>query len=179
MFDRDDDVLARVVDRLREPIEMDPTLDARVMVRVARASRGLDWMRRGWEWLLRPRDLSITPLAAATAFAAVAGLALWLGTRAPSRAGVAAADTTVVQFVLVAPSAASVSLVGDFNDWDATTMPMRPVRSGGIWSVTVPLPPGRHRYAFLVDGSRWLADPSAPRAPDDFGTPSSVVTVGG
>jgi len=44
----------------------------------------------------------------------------------------------------------------------------------------VPLAPGRYRYAFLVDGSRWLADPAAPRARDDeFGTPSSVVTVGG
>jgi len=31
-----------------------------------------------------------------------------------------------------------------------------------------------------VDGSRWLADPAAPAARDDeFGTPSSVVTVGG
>lgn len=179
MFDRNEDILARVVDRLREPIEMDPTLDARVMVRVARTSRVLDRLTRGWEWLRRPKDLSITPLAAATVLAALAGLALWLGNQAPSRASGVPIDTTVVQFVLVAPSAASVSLVGDFNDWDATTTPMRPVRSGGIWSVTVPLPAGRHRYAFLVDGSRWLADPSAPRAPDDFGTPSSVVTVGG
>lgn len=179
MFERDDDVLQRVIVRLRAPIEMDPTLDARVMVRVARTSRGLNWIARGWEWLRRPRDFSITPLTAATVVAALASLALWLGTRTPSRATGVSTDTAVVQFLLVAPNAASVSLVGDFNDWDAETMPMRPVRSGGIWSVTILLAAGRHRYAFLVDGSRWLADPSAPRAPDDFGTPSSVVTVGG
>jgi hypothetical protein len=179
VFERDDDVLERVVERLRAPIEMDPTLDARVMVRVARTSRGLDWLARGWEWLRRPRDLAITPLAAAGAVAVLAGLAVWLGSRAAAPATRPGTDTTVVQFILVAPSAASVSVVGDFNDWDATTTPMRPVRSGGIWSVTIPLPAGRHRYAFLVDGSRWLADPSAPRAPDDFGTPSSIVTVGG
>lgn len=179
MFDRNDDVLERVVDRLREPIEMDPTLDARVMVRVARTSRGLDWLARGWEWLRRPLDLSITPLTAATIIAALAGLAVWLTARAPSPATGVSADTAVVQFLLVAPHAASVSLVGDFNDWDAATTPMRPARNGGIWSVTLLLPTGRHRYAFLVDGSHWLADPSAPRAPDDFGTPSSVVTVGG
>ena len=177
MFERDDDVLERVVERLREPIEMDPTLDARVMVRVARTSRGLDWLARGWEWLRRPQDVSFTPLAAAGVVATLAALAVVLGPRAPAKGP--GPDTTVVQFVLVAPSAASVSLVGDFNDWDASTTLMRPVRSGGIWSVTIPLPAGRHRYAFLIDGSEWLADPSAPRAPDDFGTPSSVVTVGG
>ncbi|HJQ67216.1 MAG TPA: isoamylase early set domain-containing protein [Gemmatimonadales bacterium] len=179
MFDRDDDVLYRVVDRLREPIEMDPTLDARVMVRVARAPRGPAWLARGWEWLRQPREFSISPLRAAIAAAGLAGLVLWLGMSRPSAATGGAADTTVVQFVLVAPGASSVALVGDFNDWDATTTPMRPVRRGELWSVTIPLSAGRHRYAFLVDGSRWLADPSAPRAPDDFGTPSSVVTVGG
>jgi len=179
VFDRDDDVLNRVVDRLREPIEMDPTLDAHVMVRVARASRHLHWLTRGWQWLRQPREFSITPLTTAVLAAGLAGLALWFGAAGPSPAPGGAADTTVVQFVLVAPGATSVSLVGDFNDWDAAVTPMRPVRRGEIWSVTMPLSPGRHRYAFLVDGERWLADPSAPRAPDDFGAPSSVVTVGG
>lgn len=179
MFERDDDVLDRVIDRLRGPVEMDPTLDAQVMVRVARASGGLDWLARGWEWLRRPREFSITPLTAAVVAVGLAGLVLWLGAKTSAPASSAARDTTVVQFVLVAPGASSVSLVGDFNDWDAMTTPMRPVRRGELWSVTIPLSTGRHRYAFLVDGSRWLADPSAPRAPDDFGTPSSVVTVGG
>jgi hypothetical protein len=179
VFDRDDDVLERVVDRLREPVEMDPTLDARVMVRVARSSRRLEWLSRGWDWLRRPREVSVRPLTVMTATAALAGLALWLGTKTSTHGTAGLADTTVVEFVLVAPHAATVSLVGDFNDWDAATTPMRPIRNGSIWSVTVPLPAGRHRYAFLVDGSRWLADPAAPRAPDDFGAPSSVVTVGG
>lgn len=179
MFERDDDVLERMVERLREPIEMDPTLDARVMVRVARTWRGPDWLARAWEWLRRPRDVSFTPLTAVGAVAALAGLAVWIGTRAATPAIHSGTDSSVVQFVLVAPNAAAVALVGDFNDWDATTTPMRLVRSGGLWSVTVPLAAGRHRYAFLVDGSQWVADPAAPRAPDDFGTPSSVVTVGG
>jgi 1,4-alpha-glucan branching enzyme len=56
---------------------------------------------------------------------------------------------------------------------------MHATHSGALWTVTVPLTPGRYRYAFLVNGSRWLADPAAPRAQDDFDTPSSVVTVGG
>jgi 1,4-alpha-glucan branching enzyme len=88
-------------------------------------------------------------------------------------------DTTVIQFVFVAPTAASVSLVGDFNGWDRRQTPLTPVASGGMWTVALPLPPGRHRYAFIVDGTRWVLDPSAPRAvEDDFGSPNSVVTVG-
>jgi hypothetical protein len=35
-----------------------------------------------------------------------------------------------------------------------------------------------HRYAFLVNGKQWVADPSAPRATDDdFGMPSSALVV--
>jgi 1,4-alpha-glucan branching enzyme len=85
---------------------------------------------------------------------------------------------TLVQFVLVAPDARRVALVGDFNDWDPAATPLR-ASAGGAWSAAVQLSPGRHRYAFVVDGVRWLADPAAPPAPDDdFGTPGSVVTVG-
>jgi 1,4-alpha-glucan branching enzyme len=86
----------------------------------------------------------------------------------------------VVQFVVVIPDAHDVSLVGDFNDWDESATPMAPRGADGIWSVTVPLAPGRYQYSFLVDGVTWVADPAAPRAlEDDFGRPNSVVTVGG
>lgn len=84
-----------------------------------------------------------------------------------------------VQFLLDArevSGAASVSLVGDFNDWDAQATPLQ--RDAGAWTVTLPITPGRHVYAFVVDGERWVADPRAPRAPDaDFGRPGSVVIV--
>jgi len=85
-----------------------------------------------------------------------------------------------VEFLLMAPRAASVMLVGDFNDWTASATPLHTAAAGGLWAVTVPLPPGRYRYAFVVDGTRWQPDPSAPPAPDDeFGSPASVVTIGG
>jgi len=46
--------------------------------------------------------------------------------------------------------------------------------------IEVPLAPGRYGYAFVLDGRRFVADPAAPRAlGDDFGAPTSVVTVGG
>jgi 1,4-alpha-glucan branching enzyme len=83
-----------------------------------------------------------------------------------------------VRFALVAPGASRVSLVGDFNRWDASATPMRQLGDGRLWIVEVPLPPGRHVYAFVVDGDV-TPDPSAPRAgEEDFGVPSSVVLVG-
>jgi hypothetical protein len=84
----------------------------------------------------------------------------------------------LVRFALVAPGASRVSLVGDFNRWDASATPMRQLGDGRLWLVEVPLPPGRHVYAFVVDGDV-TPDPAAPRAGDeDFGVPSSVVLVG-
>lgn len=83
----------------------------------------------------------------------------------------------VVRFVLADARARTVSLVGDFNAWAKRATPLR-VAKPGVWSAQVALPPGRHEYAFVVDGKRWVADPAAERLADDFDTPSSVVTVG-
>jgi hypothetical protein len=44
--------------------------------------------------------------------------------------------------------------------------------------VSVALTPGRHEYAFIVDGKRWVIDPLAVKSSDDFGTESSVIRVG-
>ncbi|GJG87150.1 hypothetical protein tb265_23310 [Gemmatimonadetes bacterium T265] len=94
-------------------------------------------------------------------------------------------DTVVVtRFLFAAPGAKQVTVVGDFNDWDHGATPLVPVAShgsgNGLWTVTVPLTAGRHTYVFLVDGQRWVADPTQPRAiDDDFGRPNSAITVGG
>lgn len=85
--------------------------------------------------------------------------------------------TPSVQFTLVAPGAAQVSLVGDFNRWDPQTLPMRLLKDGSTWEVQVMLPPGRYAYAFVVDG-RLARDPSAAESgTDDFGVPNSVLAV--
>ena len=80
-----------------------------------------------------------------------------------------------VRFAMAAPQAARVALIGDFNDWDPRANPLR--ERAGEWSVTLRLPPGRYRYAFVLDGGRWVADPGTPRADDEFGTPTSAITV--
>ncbi|MFL5561973.1 MAG: isoamylase early set domain-containing protein [Gemmatimonadaceae bacterium] len=85
--------------------------------------------------------------------------------------------TRKVQFVLVAPKARRVAVVGDFNDWDPAAAPLS--ASGGVWSGQVDVPYGRHDYAFVVDGGQWVRDPNAPQAPaDEFGPGYSVLVVG-
>jgi hypothetical protein len=84
-----------------------------------------------------------------------------------------------VQFVLDARRAKSVSVVGDFNGWDGNVTPLARDSASGVWSALVPVRPGRHVYAFLVDGTVWTLDPNAPRTRDaDYGTEQSVMLVG-
>ena len=86
-------------------------------------------------------------------------------------------DREVVRFELSAPRASHVALVGSFNEWNPVATPLSRDPASGKWVVSLRLSPGRHVYAFVVDGDV-TADPSAPRAADDdFGSPSSVVLV--
>lgn len=81
--------------------------------------------------------------------------------------------------VTLPPSAHSVTLVGDFNGWDPTATPMRREGGAGHWGTALPLPPGRHVYAFVVDGRDWRVDPLAPQVPDDGLGPANAVIVEG
>lgn len=84
-----------------------------------------------------------------------------------------------VRFTLDAPNATRVSIVGDFNGWNPTSLPLRRSSDGRTWEVEVPLAPGRYAYSFMVDGAL-APDPTAPRgSDDDFGTPNSVLMVKG
>jgi 1,4-alpha-glucan branching enzyme len=78
--------------------------------------------------------------------------------------------------VLVAPNATRLALAGDFNGWSRTATPMTP-RADGAWTATLALAPGAHRYAFVVDGTRAVADPTTPAARDTSDGARSVLTV--
>ncbi len=185
-----DDFIERVARELRMMPVSDPAARARVIAAVERVPRR-GRLAAMWEWLTTPRAVRVSPLGgialavAAAAAIAVVGLGERPVTRAagsPSRAVAAGPADTVhlVQFMLVAPTASRVAVVGDFNGWDVHATPLRESAGRGVWVAEVPLTPGRHTYAFVVDDSTWMADPVAARAPgDDFGTPSSVIVVEG
>src|SRR5688500_10166692 len=122
-------------------------------------------IRRAATWLTSTRSVRVNPLiglAAAAGFAALTiggTMTMRSSTGETAPAAVAAIDTQavrVVQFVLRAPEARSVSLVGDFNDWDRGATPLRAVSRDGVWTISLPLPAGRHVYAFVVDGEEWI-----------------------
>ncbi len=57
--------------------------------------------------------------------------------------------------------ATDLCLVGDFNDWDRSSHPLKQ-RRGGTWEITVELQP-RYAYQFryLLNGSEWINDEQA------------------
>jgi len=185
----EDPLIARIAAELRQPPAAHPDFDARVMAAVRRVPPSLP--ARAWTWLREPRILAVSPLGGLAAAAGVAALIVagaWAAAR-PGRAGgrasiagapaAARVTPTPVTFVFMAPGARSVAVAGDFDGWDRARMPMRRDPSG-LWTLDVPLSPGRYQYVFVVDGRRFVADPAAPRAVgDDFGQPTSVVTVAG
>ena len=76
-------------------------------------------------------------------------------------------------------AASTVVVVGDFNGWRPGELPMRRT-AGGLWTASLRVPsPGRHRYKFLVDGRRWIADPSHSfREADPYGGFDSIHHAG-
>jgi hypothetical protein len=185
------DMLERVIETLREPVKIDRAVDRRVMDEIAGLpahEKSPSGLRAVVEWLRRPRTIRVSPLgglAMAASLAAVVFAAARLASPgsppfAEPSVVRSAPNARVIQFVLVAPEAASVTVVGDFNDWDLAATPLVQSQGGGVWAVTVPLSPGRYRYSFLVNGTTWLQDPNgAPELEDEFGRPNSVLTVGG
>jgi len=81
-----------------------------------------------------------------------------------------------VGFKVMAPEANDVFLVGDFNNWDSSSHPLK-CNSKGIWSTSITLPLGRYEYRFLIDGE-WWNDPSyAAIVPNPFGSNNCAIIL--
>jgi hypothetical protein len=192
---RDEEALRDVIDAVRHEA-MDADTGERPAGRAVRLERRVGARRR--PMITRGTMRFIAGLAAGIAFAAGLGLGIFAGWRMRGESYRLAAAATAgrvpttvveatatpssqrpVQFMLVAPAATRVALVGEFNDWDPAATPM--LRApGGAWHVALPLATGRHVYAFIVDGTSWVADPQAPLAPEGwFGARNSVLLVSG
>jgi hypothetical protein len=169
--------LELIVQELQRPEKVDESFDRRVMVRVRRlyAERR---PRGAAGWVGAAVHLTRRPAYAAALAAGVVAV-VTVGMLRSSHTGVVpGAGPIPVQFVLVAPEARSVAVVGDFNNWGLGDTALVAENHNGVWSVSAPVPAGVHRYAFLVNGEQWVADPTAPRAAgDDFGQPSSALVV--
>ncbi len=82
-----------------------------------------------------------------------------------------------VTFAVEVPDGSdSVSLVGDFTDWEENRVVLKRGR-GNLWQVTLELPPGLYRFAYVTGSGEWLPDIGAAPAFDTFGRPTSTILV--
>lgn len=80
------------------------------------------------------------------------------------------------RFVLYLPESRQAQIIGTFTDWKA--VPMERVGGSGYWTLTLAVPKGEHRYSFLIEDGRQIADPTvAAREQDDFGGENTVIEV--
>lgn len=147
-----------------------------VMDRVRQAAVEGQPVRRSSEpWLRRSRN-SIVGLSLA---AGIGGLSTLSAVVPEARRDVAGLSSIVigdsvvstlhdtlrlVRLMFDAPNARRVAVAGDFNRWDAEATPLARDSRSHRWSVTLSIPDRDLRYAFVVDGTRWVPDPRAERS---------------
>jgi hypothetical protein len=176
----------RVAAALRRDVPTDSRAKARVMERVRETARDLP--RRPAPFFGRGTRHSVIGLALAAGVGSITTLSALL----PPAGGAGGVRTMILGDTVVStlrdtlrmvrlmfddPGAREVAVVGDFNGWRAGSTPL--VRDGGTrrWSATVALRDGAHRYAFVVDGTRWVPDPTAERVHADDGRVYSLLHV--
>jgi hypothetical protein len=171
---------------LRSDVHMDARARTRIMERVREVAHDRPPVRAPF----RGRGIrhSFVGLALAASVGSVTTLSALLPRHVGADAGAARSvmadsltatlrDTLrLVRLMFDAPGATRVAVVGDFNGWRADSTPL--ARSGtNRWTATLALHDGSHRYAFVVDGTRWVPDPTAERVRADDGRVYSLLHV--
>lgn len=183
-----DPFISELAAQLRAEEAVSAEFESRVMaaVRQEAAAAARHASARPW-W--RRRSIQLTPVGALALAAGLAAVA-YIGARGVDRPvdatssgptvveQEAAGGRQIVRFVFVDRGAREVAVVGTFNQWRKDATPLHATGVPGVWVASVPLEPGRHEYAFVVDGEKWSPDPFAPGITDEFGTESSIVRIG-
>jgi hypothetical protein len=82
------------------------------------------------------------------------------------------------RFVVYLPENRQARIIGTFTNWQPVSMEQ--VGFSGYWTLTLRVPEGEHRYSYLVEEDRLIADPTVMlREQDDFGGENSVIEVRG
>jgi serine protease AprX len=81
-----------------------------------------------------------------------------------------------LMFIFHDDSAHSVSVAGDFNGWSRAPLKRN---ESGLWFTEIIVPrAGRFEYKFIINGQRWIEDPSnGMKAPDNYGGLNSVLVI--
>jgi hypothetical protein len=84
--------------------------------------------------------------------------------------------TTSHRFVIYRPDVTAAEIAGTFTDW--RRIPLNQIGASGYWDITISLPDGEHRFTYILDGEKRIADPTvAARELDDFGGQNSIISV--
>ena len=159
-----------------EPKQAPPWMENAVMSEIALAEAP---RVNVFDWLLRPRELRLSPLTSLAMAAAVVALFVMVPNRVPVTPppGPVAVTQILVEFSLDAPGAMTVAVAGDFSGWE-TEFALDDADGDGIWTGRIPITPGVHKYMFVIDGTDWVTDPRAQRYSDDgFGNRNAVLAV--
>jgi hypothetical protein len=173
--DYDDEKLRSAFSSLRKlkaPEEAVRSLYARLEAERGESSS----RRRGIVTLLRRRREVLVAVLATLLFAVPT--TYWTTKRVVNKKP--DARTYVVRFVYEDEDAASVSLLGDFNNWRKNEIVLERVGDSTLWAAEVTLQEGLYRYGFLVDGTDIVSDPiSDLRMKDSMGNESSLMVLAG
>jgi Glycogen recognition site of AMP-activated protein kinase len=147
---------------------------------IDRGTTPRSWIVRIGQQLWTPRVVTFAFRPAYTLFAAAALLLTavvpnpWFSA-ASTMATQASGERVYVQFRLQTSDATDVRLAGSFTHWQPQYQLHE--TAPGLWTVTLPLAPGVHDYAFIIDGHRWVTDPYAAAVQDGFGGSNSRMTL--
>lgn len=83
-----------------------------------------------------------------------------------------------VTFTLPADfEATGVSIVGDFNNWNPESLPMKR-RKSGSWRASLDLEAEReYQFLYLTDGGTFLTEEHCAACPNPFGGQNSLLTT--
>jgi hypothetical protein len=171
---------------LQADVPVDAAAKVRVMERVRAAARELPRSHGGLPF--RGARHSVVGLALAAGIGSITTLSTLLPrsddlsrehTRVFGDSVVATLRDTLrlVRLIFDDPGARQVAVVGDFNAWRLGATPLVRDADTHRWSATLALRDGAHRYAFVVDGTRWVPDPDAERVRADDGRVYSLLHV--
>ena len=112
-------------------------------------------------------------------FLLIAGCSLFIPMQKPVEPG--------NKLFLWLPGAASVQVLSDWNDWGGSVAAgsiLDPVSGrmekdeSGLWTIDISgLPGGVYRYAFYVNGHKWIRDPINPETATFEGRTVSIIMV--
>jgi hypothetical protein len=175
----------RIAAAIRSDVVSAPDARARVMQRVREAARTLPHRRD--PVLARGARHSIVGLALAASIGSITTLSSLLPVPVDAaRGSIVLGDTVVstlrdtlrlVRLMFDAPTAAHVAAVGTFDGQAVSSTPLVRDPATNRWTATLALRDGTHRYAFVVDGTRWVPDPWAERVRADDGRLYSLLHV--